>query len=271
MLIDWFTVAAQAVNFLILVWLLKRFLYKPILDAIDAREQRIAAELADADQKRAEARLERDEFQLKNQTFEQQRQEMLNKAVDEATTQRQQLMEDAKTAAETLRIKREESLRRDHEALSAEIVRRTRDEVFAIAQKALADLADSSLEASMINVFTERLQTLEDADKKNFAGTVDALPCSMIVRSAFDLQTPQRTAIQNAINNTFSSEVSLKFEASPDVISGIELTANGHKLSWSIAEYLVSMEQRLGELLPGNNMSQHSSGQDIPAEQKLPL
>jgi hypothetical protein len=49
MLIDWFTVGAQIVNFLILVWLLKRFLYKPILDAIDAREKRIAAELADAD------------------------------------------------------------------------------------------------------------------------------------------------------------------------------------------------------------------------------
>ena len=49
MLIDWFTVGAQAVNFLILVWLLRRFLYQPILRAIDTREQRIAAELAGAD------------------------------------------------------------------------------------------------------------------------------------------------------------------------------------------------------------------------------
>ena len=48
MLIDWFTVGAQAVNFIILVWLLKRFLYKPILNAIDAREKRIATELAAA-------------------------------------------------------------------------------------------------------------------------------------------------------------------------------------------------------------------------------
>ena len=44
MLIDGFTVGAQVLNFLILVWLMKRFLYQPILDAIDAREQRIAAE-----------------------------------------------------------------------------------------------------------------------------------------------------------------------------------------------------------------------------------
>ena len=60
MLIDWFTVGAQALNFIILVWLLKRFLYKPILNAVDAREKRIAAELADADAKKAEAQKERD-------------------------------------------------------------------------------------------------------------------------------------------------------------------------------------------------------------------
>ena len=62
MLIDWFTVGAQALNFLILVWLLKRFLYKPILDAIDAREERIDAELAAAALKEAEAKKKRDEF-----------------------------------------------------------------------------------------------------------------------------------------------------------------------------------------------------------------
>lgn len=83
MLIDWFTVAAQTVNFLILVWLLKRFLYKHILDAIDAREKRIATELADADTKRAEAKLQRDDFEQKNQTFDKQRQEMLTKATEE--------------------------------------------------------------------------------------------------------------------------------------------------------------------------------------------
>jgi F-type H+-transporting ATPase subunit b len=73
MLIDWFTVGAQALNFLILVWLMKRFLYKPVLAAIDAREKRIAAELADAETKKTDAKKERDEFQKKNDEFDQQR------------------------------------------------------------------------------------------------------------------------------------------------------------------------------------------------------
>jgi len=66
MLIDWFTVGAQIVNFLILVWLLKHFLYKPILDAIDAREKKIAAELADAE--RREPRQKRSAPILKTRT-----------------------------------------------------------------------------------------------------------------------------------------------------------------------------------------------------------
>ena len=79
MLIDWFTVGAQALNFLILVWLLKRFLYEPILRAIDAREKRIATELADADAKKAEAQKERDEFQQKNGEFDRQRAALLSR------------------------------------------------------------------------------------------------------------------------------------------------------------------------------------------------
>ena len=67
--IDWFTVVAQAINFLILVWLLKRFLYKPILHAIDEREKGIAAQLAEAEAKKAEAQKERDDFQHKNEAF----------------------------------------------------------------------------------------------------------------------------------------------------------------------------------------------------------
>src|SRR5271165_4865540 len=110
MLIDWFTVGAQVLNFLILVWLLKHFLYKPILNAVDAREKRIAAELADADAKKTEAQKERDEFQHKNEVFDQQRAALLSKATEEATAERQRLLDDARKAADALSVKRAEAL-----------------------------------------------------------------------------------------------------------------------------------------------------------------
>ena len=86
MLIDWFTVGAQALNFLILVWLMKRFLYKPILHAIDAREKQVAAELANAAAQKAEAQKEHAEFDQKNEEFDQQRAALLRKATDEGAS-----------------------------------------------------------------------------------------------------------------------------------------------------------------------------------------
>ena len=69
------------------------------------------------------------------------------------------------------------------------------------------------------------------------------------MRSAFDLGADQRAAIQNALNETFSAEVRIRFETAPDLISGIELTANGQKVAWSIADYLASLEKGVDELL----------------------
>ena len=118
MLIDWFTVGAQALNFIILVWLLKRFLYRPILDAVDAREKRIAAELADADEKKAEAKKERDEFHHKNEQFDQQRAALMSKATDEANAERRRLLDNARNAADALSTKRQKALQNEANTLT---------------------------------------------------------------------------------------------------------------------------------------------------------
>jgi F-type H+-transporting ATPase subunit b len=249
MLIDWFTVGAQALNFIILVWLLKRFLYKPILNSVDAREKRIAAELADADAKKAEAQKERDEFQHKNEEFDQQRAALLSKATDEAKAERQRLLDDVRKAADALSTKRQETLRSDALNLNQAIRRRTQQEVFAIARKALTDLATTSLEERMGEVFTRRLRTMDGKAKEGLAEALKTTSEPALVRSAFDLSGEQRTVIQNALNETFSVEVRVRFETAPDLVSGIELTTNGQKVAWSIADYLASLEKGVSKLL----------------------
>jgi F-type H+-transporting ATPase subunit b len=248
-LIDWYTVGAQALNFVILVWLMKHFLYGPILNAIDAREKRIAKEIADADAKKAEAQNEHDEFQHKNEEFDQQRAMLLSKATDEAKGERQRLLAEARQAAEALTAKRQETLRNDAHNLNQAISHRTQQEVFAIARKALTDLATTSLEERLGEVFTRRLRTMDSQAKAGLAQALKTTSAPALVRSAFDLPAEQRAAIQNALNETFSAEIRLRFEIAPDLVSGIELTASGQKVAWSIADYLASLERDVGELL----------------------
>jgi F-type H+-transporting ATPase subunit b len=248
MLIDWFTVGAQIVNFLILVWLLKRFLYKPILDAIDAREKRIAAELADADTKKAEAEKERTDFEDKNKAFDEQRSALLGKAADEAKAERERLIDKAKKDAESLRITQADALRADQIRLESEITLLAEKEVFAIARKALTDLSTVSLEERVGEVFTRRLRELDPKAKELLGDALKNSSQPALVRSAFDLPADQRAAIQNALNETFSAVVRIKFEDSQDVICGIELTANGQKVAWSISSYLTGLSKKVSDL-----------------------
>ena len=92
MSIDWFTFAAQLLNFVLLVWLLKRFLYRPILNAIAAREKRIAAELANATAVEAEAQQERNTLEHNNRDFELQRDTLLDQARAEAKAEYERLV-----------------------------------------------------------------------------------------------------------------------------------------------------------------------------------
>jgi F-type H+-transporting ATPase subunit b len=249
MLIDWFTVGAQALNFVVLVWLLKRFLYKPILSAIDTREQRIAAELADAAAKQADAKQERDEFQRKNEEFDQQRAARLSTVEEEIVAERQRLLGEARQAADGLIAKRQDALMADARQLNKAIALRTHQEVFAIARKALSDLATAGLEERMCEVFTRRLREVDGDAKDKLGRALKTASAPGVVRSAFEMPAAQRVLVQSALNETFSADVDLRFETAPELVSGIELTANGHKVGWSIADYLASLEQGVVELL----------------------
>jgi F-type H+-transporting ATPase subunit b len=248
-LIDWFTVGAQALNFAVLVWLMKRFLYKPVQDAIAAREGRIAAELADADKKQAEATKDRNDFQVKNDAFDHERTALMKKATDDANDQRDRLLDVARKAADDVTAKRAETMRIDAGNLSRSLRERTQQEVFAIARKALGDLASASLEESMCDAFVRRLRALEAPEKRRLGTAFGSSSEPLRVRSTFELPTDQRAAVQKAVDETFAMKATLRFETSPDLLGGVELSANGQKLAWSIADYLASMERSVGALL----------------------
>jgi F-type H+-transporting ATPase subunit b len=255
MLNGWFTIAAQIVNFLVLVWLLKRFLYKPILDAIDQREKNIAAQLATAVATRTEAQKEHDNYEQKNKTFDQQRATMLTKATDDAKAERQKLIDQAHKDADALRAKAISALKVEQQQLNHEIRGWTQNQVFAIARKTLADLAAPSFEEALSDAFVVRLRGLNGPSKDQMATALQKPPGPAIVRSADELPSGQKAKIEAAIQQIFANSIPIQFEISPDLIGGVELTANGQKVSWNIARYLTSLEVKTSELFKTNTKS----------------
>jgi F-type H+-transporting ATPase subunit b len=184
----------------------------------------------------------------KNEEFDRQRAGLMSTATDEAKSERQRLLDEARKDADDLRTRQKDALRNEQRSLNQQIVRRTQDEVFAIARKALADLATASLEERLGEVFVRRLREMGGKARQELAEALAKSSAPALVRSAFDLPPEQRAAIQTALEETFSTGIRVRFETAPDLIGGIELSANGQRVAWSIAHYLGSLEQKTGAL-----------------------
>jgi F-type H+-transporting ATPase subunit b len=245
MLIDWFTVGAQVLNFLILVWLMKKFLYQPILGAIDAREKKVAAELADAASKKAEAKKDQDELQKKSAEFDQQRAGLLTKATDEAKVERTRLFDEAKKAADALTQARLESAKKEDLKLQQSILKKTQQEVFLIARKTLADLGGADLETQIVNRFIQELKV--QSTQAEFM----RLDGSVMIRTSIALADSQRQLLESTIKQIAGADVSLDFSTDSGLIRGIELTCGGHRLAWNIDDHLHALEKGVIEILQG--------------------
>ena len=142
-----------------------------------------------------------------------------------------------------------ESIKHEQRNLSAEIKRRTRDEVFAIVRKVLTDLASADLESQMTGVFIDRFKKLDTAEKEQMLSEVRKTRGELTVRTVYKLAPTQQKILTDILNNSHFGELKIRFETASDLISGIELVAEGYKLVWSIDDYLLAMEENLEKAL----------------------
>ncbi len=252
MTIDWVTVAAQIVNFLVLVWLLHRFLYGPIIRAMDRREQRIADRLRDAAEKREQAEREAQRFEREREELEEKRAELLREAEQEADERRKQLEEEARNAIEERREAWRRQLEEEEQAFLADIRRKTAEQFCDLARKALRQLANQELENEIASVLTGRLKELEQAKLEKMAQAADET--GMIeVRSGFELASGQRRQLTRLLHDRLSSDVEVNYRQVDDIACGVEIRAGGQTLRWSLDGYLDRLEEELSGALSRRN------------------
>jgi F-type H+-transporting ATPase subunit b len=242
-LIDWFTVAAQIVNFLVLVALMKHFLYGPLIRAIDAREARIAAQLAEAEQKSKQAELKTEQVQAQVAQLENTRVQVIADARNEAEQQKHELVQAARDSVRELEAKWREDLRLEQTAFFSEVRQAASAEVFSITRRALADLAGVDIERSVVQVFLQRLHTLDPRELKSLASG------GLTVVSATQLCAELRRQVQETIETRVGVPMPLAFEVAPEMAWGIELRGAGQRIGWTPDGYLDSLEEKLKSAL----------------------
>ena len=249
MLIDWFTIAAQIINFLILLWLLKRFLYRPVLNAMNEREKKITQRLTDAEHARQEARQQAEQYRDKTAELAAQRESLLNEARAEAETLRKELFHQARQEVSEIQERWQRSIQQEKEAFLRDLYQRATTQTYEIARKALSDLANKDLETHVIENFLLRIENLDSEEQASLNAALAEASGKVLVRSAFEISPGMREKILAQLGAIAPDGFEVRFEALPEVSCGIELKMAGKKVAWSLASYLEALQENLSQAL----------------------
>jgi len=245
MLIDWFTVVAQAINFLVLVWLLKRYLYRPILAAVEAREQRVAARLTEAELREREAARAGEALERERAALAAAREERLAAAAREAATERERLLEAARREADAQRAQLSEALTLERENRLDALTARLGVEVLAVAGQVLSELADDNIALRMAAHCLERLRQLPPDERDALRDVMARTERPVHVRTAVELPEAMRHSYERTLAEILPDAPPAHFEVARDLVAGVELVSDGHRWSWTIDDYLGSLERLL--------------------------
>lgn len=247
--IDWFVFLAQIFNFLLLMYLLKRFLYGRIIKAMDDREAKIAARFAEADELKAKAEEEARLYEKRNQVLSEKKETMLNEATMAAEAKRKELMDKVREEVDAVKTRWQDMLVREQDAFFHDLRQRAAKQLYATARKALSDLADADLEERIVDEFIRRIQALDAEKSAQLRKAISGGGNRVTIQSAFGIQASRQAQIEEVLKKQITNGFTLRYLREPDIVSGIEMRVNGHKIAWSLNEYLETLVESLTETL----------------------
>lgn len=247
MLVDPFTVIAQIVNFALLVWLLSRFLYGPVTRAMEAREARIREELEAARRLKAEAEAEGERYRALLATVDQEREARLAELRAEIDALRQEQVRAVRAEIQELRERWNRALEQERDAFLRELRLQMGQGSVQVIRNALAALADDDLEARLVQRFVQRLREIDETDRQRLANAAREDDGAFLLRTSFPLTEADRDAITRALAETVDPGAAPRFVTDPELLAGVELRAGGVKLSWTLDDYLQTLEEGLRE------------------------
>jgi F-type H+-transporting ATPase subunit b len=243
MSIDWITVAAQITNFLVLVWLLKRFLYRPILDGIDAREAEITARMNEAVQAKDDANAVQVAYHDKARALHVAQSEMSETIRKAAEEKRDALLVEAHQRMEREQASWQTHLDEEARKYTTQMHRAGAGALLSLTRKALTDLADETLEERMADHFVHQLKPIVD-DLKNAAGDASVA----VVSSHASLPESVQNSLTLELKALFP-DVTTEFETDLTQAPGLVLRLGGAQLAWTVDSYIDGLEALIGDRL----------------------
>jgi len=236
------TFILETVNFLILVWILKRLFFSPIKKTIESRRLAIKKSLDDAKSTRADADHLRIQYENRLKDWERERGLKFEELKKELDLERDRRLKEVDKAA----IKERERLQVQDEKMRQET--RTRQEREAISQslvflsKLLSGFASKDLEASIVKGFLNDLE--HDSRAQSLLSSEKGLPDRMItIHSAFPLAESERSQILGKLTQNIREREQAKLSVDSALVAGIEVTIGSTVLRANLRDELSYFSQ----------------------------
>ncbi len=239
MSIDWVTVLAQIANFLVLLWLLKRFLYRPILDGIDAREAEISKRMAAAEQAQQEAKAAENQYVKQRAQLVSEQDALLEKALAATEDQRDDLLAAARVKLEQEQQDWRKHLEHERQAFNTRLQQSGSDALLRLTRKALHDLADETLEDAIVRHIGKQLQPMVGELRQAAA---DSKKAQVTTRDALAKDT--QALLQSEVQQ-WLPDVALSFATDAQQAPGLIMQVGGAQVAWTTDSYM----DELAELL----------------------
>jgi F-type H+-transporting ATPase subunit b len=221
MRIDWWTLALQTVNVLVLIWLLARFFFRPVADIIARRQEeanRLLSDAAAARQAAVDARAQADQARTEIRAD---RDRLIAAARKEAQIEQENLRMQISQEIAKLRAEAEAAIVRDRAAAEQAIIARAGELAVEIAQRLLGRLPPGAALAVFLDGLGRELRVLPPEARESFASASADHPAEVV--TATPLSNEEAEHIRDALKDALGSEIPFKCLSNPALIAGIEL------------------------------------------------
>lgn len=236
--LSWSTFVLEIINFVVLVWILKRFLYRPVLDVIAERRQAIEARLDEARRLNEQAQALKNQYGGRLAAWEEERRKALDTLSGELESERSRRLKELDATLE--REKQRVDAMQEREA--AERLRAA--EIEALRQAAefssrlLAEASGPDLETRLVELLLAELGSLSDAKLASLREQWGEPPSRIDVTTAFELEPGARRRLESAVHRISGLDLPLRFERDATLLAGVHIVIGAWVLAANVRDEL---------------------------------
>jgi len=248
MTINWWTLALQAINFLVLVWLLWRFLYRPVREVIEKRKALSEEAFAKAAAKEADVDAMKQRIEAERAAMAQERQEMLKSTNAELAAERERTLAQTREEAKKLLDAAKETIAKERQAALGELQAQAGQLSIDLASKLLSEIDANALAAACLEKLEARLRAMPADELETLKRDLAPAAGRMVVVTSVPVPEPDQVRWRERFAAFLGPADKIDFAADAAIVGGAELRLPHTRLKFTWADQL----KKAGKVLQGD-------------------